>query len=142
MLRGGTYVPNGPAQNAGVPTGLPINLSQTAGAIKTSPLSASVSPTTLNGSRNTAGVATTTASSTCTPSGQTGTVTYSWNVTTTSGNAVTATAPTSQTTSFQATVNNSNIESDATATCTAHDSGTGGTYVAGTVSISLIYNGP
>lgn len=94
MLRGGSYVPNGPAQNAGVPTALPIALSQVSTAIKTNPFSASVSPTALSGTRTTSGVASTSSGSTCTPANQTGSVTYSWNVTTTAGNTVTAVSPT------------------------------------------------
>jgi hypothetical protein len=42
FLRGGAYVPNGPAANAGVPTALPIKLSQLAGAVKYVPMTVTV----------------------------------------------------------------------------------------------------
>lgn len=113
-----------------------------AGAVKTNPFSASASPTSLTGSRSTAGVASTSGSTTCTPANQTGTVTYSWSVNTSFGNTVTANSPTSQSTTFSATVNGANPESDATATCTAHDGGSGGNYVTNVVNIILTYTGP
>lgn len=42
FLRGGAYVPNGPAANAGVPTALPIKLSQLAGAVDYVPMTVTV----------------------------------------------------------------------------------------------------
>lgn len=140
FLRGGAYVPNGPAANAGVPTALPINLSQLAGAVKYS-FTASASPASVSGSRATAGTCTS-GTTTCSTSGALGTVTYSWSVTTTGGNTITAAAPTGATTSFSATVSGVQPTATGTATCTAHDSATGANAVTNIVSITLSYTGP
>lgn len=137
FLRGGAYVPNGPAANAGVPTALPIALSQLAGAVKYN-FTASASPASVGGARATAGTAFTNAT-TCSTSGALGTVTYTWSVATTSGNAISVTSINSNTTTFSAPVSAANPTSTGTATCTAHDTATGANAVSNSVSITLNY---
>ena len=75
FLRGGAYVPNGPSANAGVPTALPINLSQLAGAVKYVNVGASVSPTSVSGAGLSPVI---TPSCTATGSGGSGSYSYTW----------------------------------------------------------------
>lgn len=140
FLRGGAWVSNGPTANAGVPTALPISLSQLAGAIKQN-LTASASPTTVTGSSATSGVIGT-GGTTCTPAGLIGTASYQWHVTTTGGPAISITSATNATTNFTASLSNLNPSATGTAYCTVTDGTTGATANTGTVSISITYTGP
>ena len=76
-VRGGAFVGNF-APNLGVPTAVPITLSQLQGASTTASYSASASPSSVIGSRITSGVATTSPSCAVIVTGGGGTKTYSW----------------------------------------------------------------
>lgn len=136
-LRRGVTVPDIPANNA-VPTGFPINLSSLAGAVKQS-LSASVSPGSAFGSRTTAGNCVSNLV-TCTPNGAIGAITYQWHVGTSSGNAISITAPNSSSTAFSAAVGAGNTESIGSAYCTITDQSTGATANTPTIPVDLMFN--
>lgn len=122
--------------NSGVPTTLPLALSQLAGAVAGSTLAASLNTTSANGSRTTAGVAASN-SVTVTASGGTGTgYTYSWHVTTNTGNTISASGPSSATTQFTASVGAGNPSALGMAYCTVTDSGSN-TVNTATVNIDL-----
>lgn len=75
FLRGGAYVPNGPSANAGVPTALPISLSQLAGAVKYVNVGVTVSPTTVGNAGLSPLI---TPSTTATATGGNGSYSYTW----------------------------------------------------------------
>lgn len=77
FIRGGAYVPNISA-NSGVPTATPIKLSQLGGATNYTPVSASMSPTSLTGSGSGSSGGSSAGPATCTASGGSGTITYTW----------------------------------------------------------------
>jgi hypothetical protein len=88
-------------------------------------LSATLAPTALNGTRVGIGNVQTSGSCTTTPINGSGSYTYVWNITTTLGNTVSATNPTSATSFFFATLTSLQPESDASATCTVTDTVSG-----------------
>lgn len=105
-------------------------------------LQASLSPTSVNGTRTTAGTCLSSSCTTTAVNGS-GSYTYHWNVTTSSGNTISAVSPTAATTVFSASVNNVNIESTGSATCTVTDSVSGNVVTtSNSVSIDLTYSGP
>jgi hypothetical protein len=133
-VRGGAYVPN-TGTNAGVPTSVPITLSQLCGASSVV-FSASASPTSVYGSRITPGTATS-SSSTATPSGAGGSVTYLWQYV--SGDAaIAANTSTSSTTTWSVTVNGANPSRTAVWRCKVTDSVYGITYT-NNVTVTLEY---
>ncbi len=133
-IRGGSFVPNIGA-NSGVPTSVPIKLSQLCGSQHSAGLSASASPSSLYKAKTTPGSAVSGAS-TVTVSGSTGTVTWLW--TRVSGDAVigcsntTSNAPT-----WSATVNAINPSRVAVWKCKVTDSS--GFVYTNNVTITLEY---
>lgn len=119
-VRGGSYVPNTPT-NSGVPTSVPIKLSQLCGASAAIPLSVSASPTYVENIISSPGIATT-DTTTATATGGSGSKTYSW--TRVSGDTgLVPTASTSATTAFQGSVGGSYPTSrSAVFKCTVTDS--------------------
>lgn len=97
--RGGAYVPNTPV-NAGVPTGLPIKLTDLLGAsASTTPgLSAGASPASVSGTAQ-VGQPITTGSATVTVSGGSGAISYAWERVSGTG---TINSPSSASTTFSA----------------------------------------
>lgn len=78
FLKGGAYVPNTSA-NASVPTALPIQLSQLAGAVKYVNVSASMSPTSIGSSCKLSQEPWTIGTAHAIASGGTGSYTYTWS---------------------------------------------------------------
>jgi hypothetical protein len=121
-VRSGALVPNYPA-NSGVPTSVPIKLSDLCGASNTPPYSASAAPTTVTGSRTTPGIATS-SNCTCTVTGGGGTKTYNW--TRVSGDTTTtAGSPSLATTNFRASCTVSGVHKISVWHCTVTDTVSG-----------------
>lgn len=97
-LRGGSYVPNIPA-NSGVPTSKPITLGNLLGASASVPYAATAAPSYLSNVRIGTGIVDS-GNCTTTVTGSVGSLSYSW--TKISGGAITILSPTSATTKFRA----------------------------------------
>lgn len=104
-------------------------------------MSAAPSPASVAGGRPTAGAAVS-SSTTIVVTGGSGSYLYQWHVTTTTGNTISASSPTSGTTTFTGIVNSTVPQDSGHAYCTVTDMGTGATVDSSNVSISLSYTGP
>lgn len=98
FLRGGAWVPN-TAANAGVPTALPLSLSQLAGAVAYTPMTVTAPSTTGNSVSGTTNGTIVGANANVSVSG--GLAPFTYSITYVSGTSYTIVAPTSATTSFK-----------------------------------------
>lgn len=138
FVRGGAYVPDAPP-NAGVPSALPIRLSQLAGAVRWLPHSAVNTPDTSEkyGFRG----STLSDNVTCNPINGTGPFTYSWSVS--PAGVLTIDSPTAKTTNIHRFVANAQLPTlvlDCVVSCVSTDVHDGGQFTSET-SVSWTWEG-